>query len=466
MRAQLHTNGKCSSSKPEVPPQVLRAVYKDDVSGVITPTSDIINIQPRFNSESGEYIILWNDIKSVFENSLHIRHGDTAILFLTDEKFEFLIPHRISAYPGVVLDVVIETPGVGASAESQRIQHSKTSTSASSTPASNHSRSDVGLSTTSGSSSAAARDNTLTHRTKRAPLDLSGVPESTATAASESISRASQTTSDFNDDSRNRHHHNQPANERNNSSVDGLDDQDMDKNYIIGLAYHDRKDAGLDFVKALHYFLKAANQGHASAQYRLWKMKTSSQLIKDNHSKFIDGYQKAADQGHADAQSYLGFMFEAGCGLAQDLRKAVELYQRAVDQGHVFAQCSLGFMYENGYGIPKDHFKAVELYQKAADRGCANAQSNLGEMYEDGYGVTVDYIKARAWYRKAADQGYANAQSNLGATYQNGFGIKRDYTKAIEWYQKAADQGCACAQSNLGFMHQKGFGVPRDYSKA
>ena len=69
-------------------------------------------------------------------------------------------------------------------------------------------------------------------------------------------------------------------------------------------------------------------------------------------------YQKAADQGHAVAQYILGLMYSEGEGVKQDYFKAVALFQKAADQGHVAAQYDLGFMYSEGKGVKQSNAKA------------------------------------------------------------------------------------------------------------
>ncbi|KAI1316804.1 hypothetical protein EDD11_009470 [Mortierella claussenii] len=67
-------------------------------------------IPARQDSKTSEYIILWSDIQNNFAGAERIVNGDCAVLFMTDENFEYLKPKRIPYHPGVVLDVVM--PGV------------------------------------------------------------------------------------------------------------------------------------------------------------------------------------------------------------------------------------------------------------------------------------------------------------------------------------------------------------------
>ena len=52
-------------------------------------------------------------------------------------------------------------------------------------------------------------------------------------------------------------------------------------------------------------------------------------------------YRKAADQGHARAQFALGFIYEDGKGVPKSIKVAVGWYRKAADQGHADAKIFL-----------------------------------------------------------------------------------------------------------------------------
>ncbi|KAG0232826.1 hypothetical protein B0O80DRAFT_275073 [Mortierella sp. GBAus27b] len=76
-----------------------------------TATSKIISIPTRQDPKSGQRIVRWQDILQFFGDVRGILNGEDAVLFLTTDDLEDLIPHRIAYHPGVVLQVlVVETP--------------------------------------------------------------------------------------------------------------------------------------------------------------------------------------------------------------------------------------------------------------------------------------------------------------------------------------------------------------------
>jgi len=129
----------------------------------------------------------------------------------------------------------------------------------------------------------------------------------------------------------------------------------------------------------------------------------------------LKAWRKAAEGGHARAQFYLGSCYDLGKGVAQDTKLAVEWYAQAAAQGYAKAQCNLGTCYELGNGVAQDSKLAVEWFAKAAAQGFADAQFNLGVCYKNGQGVAVDYRLAASWFGKAAAQGLAEAVAGRDA---------------------------------------------------
>ena len=90
------------------------------------------------------------------------------------------------------------------------------------------------------------------------------------------------------------------------------------------------------------WYRKAAEKGHAGAQYNLGVMHEGGWGVSRDHEEAFIWNQKAADQGHADAQFELGVKFEYGIHVSQDLNESVVWYRKAAGQGDAFAQLSLG----------------------------------------------------------------------------------------------------------------------------
>jgi TPR repeat protein len=72
----------------------------------------------------------------------------------------------------------------------------------------------------------------------------------------------------------------------------------------------------------------------------------------------VKWYRKAADQGHAEAQYSLGKCYANGKGVTKDEVEAVKWYRKSADQGYAEAQYNLGVCYDNGEGVLKDEIEA------------------------------------------------------------------------------------------------------------
>ncbi|MCD7733577.1 MAG: SEL1-like repeat protein [Clostridiales bacterium] len=155
----------------------------------------------------------------------------------------------------------------------------------------------------------------------------------------------------------------------------------------------------------------------------------------------VSQFTKAAELGHAKAQFILGFFYDGGEGVAADAAKAAYWYEQAADRDLVEAQYTVAQRYDRGKGVKENKAKAAKWYKKAAEQGHAKAQFCLGICYYTGEGVKANKAEAVRWYEKAAKQGYEKAQCNLGICYIAGEGVTADRAKAKEWLCMAAGQG-------------------------
>jgi TPR repeat protein len=205
------------------------------------------------------------------------------------------------------------------------------------------------------------------------------------------------------------------------------------------------------------WFKKAAEAGHADAQFALARSFESS-----DSELSIAWYQKAAAQGRVDAQITLAECYQRGLGVAQDRMSAVNWHARAAAQGHATAQFGLATLLQT----EKDAI-IFDLLSGAAAGGHSGAQCAMGDRYAKGTGVAQNWFEACRWYDMAAQQGEPAAQCALAACYARGRGIKRDIALAFHWFEKAAAQNLPQAQWNLGELYATGLpGVEPDPKKA
>ncbi|KAF9364454.1 hypothetical protein BGX34_001434 [Mortierella sp. NVP85] len=76
-------------------------------------SSEIIHIPTRFDSNSSQHVVRWKDIQQYFKHAEGLMIGSDAVLFLTDDDLEDLIPLRIAHHPGVIIEVVVDGSSSG-----------------------------------------------------------------------------------------------------------------------------------------------------------------------------------------------------------------------------------------------------------------------------------------------------------------------------------------------------------------
>ncbi|MBR6755324.1 MAG: SEL1-like repeat protein, partial [Peptococcaceae bacterium] len=156
-----------------------------------------------------------------------------------------------------------------------------------------------------------------------------------------------------------------------------------------------------DLEKAFYWLENLTETDDMYAQFALAKCYAEA----DNANKAALYYRKAAEQGHAEAQYNLGRCHEEGWGTYFYIWEAAKWYSKAAEQGHAEAQYNLGYCYQKGRGVAKNESEAAKWFIKAAEQGHATAQYNLGECYLRGEGVAEDKAEAVKWLSKAAEQG-------------------------------------------------------------
>ena len=258
----------------------------------------------------------------------------------------------------------------------------------------------------------------------------------------------------------------QEPNDKDAKDLLAICEQKIDELYLTGNRYFEGDGVAKDIAEAVKWFCRAAEQGHAGAQYMLGDCYYGGLGVPEDKAEAVKWYRKAAEQGNEWAQEKLGDCYYGGLGVPEDNAEAVKWYRKAAEQGNEWVQRKLGDCYYGGLGVPEDKAEAVKWYRKAAEQGDVKAQFKLGICYDNGKGVSKDAKEAVKWYHKAAEQGNAEAQCNLASCYYYGSGVAKNKTEAVKWYRKAAEQGNIWAQYCLGNCYFMGDGVPKDNSEA
>ncbi len=130
----------------------------------------------------------------------------------------------------------------------------------------------------------------------------------------------------------------------------------------------------------------------------------AQRAIRDgNYPRAAKWYRRAAEQGHADAQFALGSLYEVGAGVPQDYAAMVEWMHRAAAQGHPRAQFALGLIYSRAiYWGPNEAALARSPWRRF-----------LARFGQRGPPTPLDRTQAYMWFTLAAEQGHPQARQHL-----------------------------------------------------
>ncbi|KAG0291394.1 hypothetical protein BGZ96_005230, partial [Linnemannia gamsii] len=404
----------------EAPPQMqaLRLVTDNDNDNGndnenSSSSSEIVHIAVHPDSASGKDVILWDDIKAAFDDVIQVRSGTFIQSFLKGSDFKILEPLRIASVPGVTLDVVVRDKS-RLSLESLQLAlpsgevHENTPPNYETSVATSGCNPAYGLENVlTGASN--NDDNPDSEQPSRGPKTAKG--DKPPTTASDNTQPTSQNAKLKTQAPQS--HEEIAADAAKNVARTMMRATIGEPEALVALGdmYRDGQGVAQDFITAMYRYSSAAGQGHTRAKYSLGILEESS---FNNPSSAAIWFLKAANDGFAPAQYSLGSLYLRGSGVPQDYSLAMEWFLKASDQGHIEAQYRMGYLYQQGYGVPHDYVQAMTWYLKAAEEGYAPAQANAGALYQLGEGVPQDDVFALSWFRKAADQGNADSLLYLG----------------------------------------------------
>lgn len=109
-------------------------------------------------------------------------------------------------------------------------------------------------------------------------------------------------------------------------SAVGASAQTADQLYEEGKALYDKK----KYDQAFPLLMKAAEQGHKKAEYRVGRCYAKGHGVAENDEVAFQWYQKSANQGFAKAQYRLGKAYLKGKGVKADQHVAEQWLRKAV----------------------------------------------------------------------------------------------------------------------------------------
>ncbi|KAF9900245.1 hypothetical protein EC991_007698 [Linnemannia zychae] len=168
-------------------------------------------------------------------------------------------------------------------------------------------------------------------------------------------------------------------------------------------------------AKALEWFLRAAHQGLADAQFGVYSAMRLVHSSNNPETKrtAMDWCRKAANQNHGPAQVHMGIFRMSRADVLQDEPSAYEWCLKAVGRSRGYAEYVLGCLDDQSDGVQQGKSMAFEWYLKSAEQGEINGQCEVAWRYEYGKGVLADREKAIEWYTIAHKNGHSRARNEL-----------------------------------------------------
>ena len=204
-----------------------------------------------------------------------------------------------------------------------------------------------------------------------------------------------------------------------------------------------------DKKEAVKWYRLAADRGHAGAQTAMGIFYSGAHgLFEPNIEIAFQYFMKAANQGDATAQWRIGDIYL----YQNNLVEAEKWLNMALNNGEKSALIGLADIHMR-QGRKEE---AVKLLTKAATLGNPMAMNNLGFCYQNGQGVSTDKEIAVYWFQKAVDANCDLAFANLAICYRDGIGVKKDIKKTVELLKKGVEFGNAFCMQQLGLFYKQG----------
>ncbi|MEA2018478.1 MAG: tetratricopeptide repeat protein [Campylobacterota bacterium] len=108
-------------------------------------------------------------------------------------------------------------------------------------------------------------------------------------------------------------------------------------------------------------YIDSASKNNREAQNVLGVMYRDGQGTKQNYVKALHYFEKSAQQDYNVAIMQLGFMYKLGLGVRQNYKKAFQHFKRASDLNCTKAKYELAEAYINGLGVDKNISKAKNV---------------------------------------------------------------------------------------------------------
>jgi uncharacterized protein len=129
--------------------------------------------------------------------------------------------------------------------------------------------------------------------------------------------------------------------------------------------------ACIDDPESMNLLIEAGERGAVEAQRILGAyFATGDWIGPKDEARAVEWYTKAAEQGHAESQYDLGLMMLKGEGTAKNTSKGMEWLMKSAEQGNDSACGLLADIFDEGmFGVPSDEREAKHWKEMCSKRG-------------------------------------------------------------------------------------------------
>ena len=154
-------------------------------------------------------------------------------------------------------------------------------------------------------------------------------------------------------------------------------------------------------------------------------------------------FKRAAELGHAAAQFAYGYCFESGNGVEQSDFLACAWYLKAAEQGNLDAQYTLGYRYARGRGVKQSDEESYHWMQKCALQKDIECMYNVITCYYRGSGTSQSMDSVIVWAKMISRESskdltlsgkITSARLNMAHIYDKADGVTRDPILSYAWY--------------------------------
>lgn len=192
---------------------------------------------------------------------------------------------------------------------------------------------------------------------------------------------------------------------------------------------------------------------------RISQYSTCGKLVSGVENQILECYLKAAEAGHAKAQYRSGYIYRRSSAVARDGSKAYLWLLKAAQQGHRKAQKELSRRYADDVIKDGGEIERRAWLQTAAENGDIQAQNDLMTEHFDcenndgrmSCNIT-NLPEARRWFFAQAYQGNFGVMDEYDRS--NNF-LYRDDFEALKWMRRAESLGYRYAEESIREHEEK-----------